>query len=59
MIESIGVYFALSELVGTDLSQRDLADGYRSEGLAAILGGLFNIFPYSTFSQKVGIVQLS
>lgn len=59
MIESTGVYFALGELVGKDLSERDLADGYRSEGLAAVLGGLFNTFPYSTFSQNVGIVQLS
>ncbi|MFC0290982.1 nucleobase:cation symporter-2 family protein [Bombilactobacillus bombi] len=59
MIESTGVYFALSEVVETDLNERDLADGYRSEGLAAILGGLFNTFPYSTFSQNVGIVQLS
>ncbi|BDR58741.1 nucleobase:cation symporter-2 family protein [Xylocopilactobacillus apicola] len=59
MIESTGVYFALSEVVGQELTERDLADGYRSEGLAAILGGLFNTFPYSTFSQNVGIVQLS
>lgn len=59
MIESTGVYYALSEVVHEDLNERDLADGYRSEGLAAILGGLFNTFPYSTFSQNVGIVQLS
>ncbi|MCH4163682.1 MAG: purine/pyrimidine permease, partial [Lentilactobacillus diolivorans] len=36
-----------------------LEHGYRSEGIAAILGGVFNTFPYSTFSQNVGIVQLS
>lgn len=59
MIESTGVYFALGEVVKQDLSEKDLAAGYRSEGLAAILGGLFNTFPYSTFSQNVGIVQLS
>ncbi|NVY96510.1 purine permease [Lactobacillus sp. DCY120] len=59
MIESTGVYFALSEVVGKELTERDLADGYRSEGIAAVLGGLFNTFPYSTFSQNVGIVQLS
>lgn len=59
MIESTGVYFALSEVVGQDLKEQDLAAGYRAEGLAAILGGVFNTFPYSTFSQNVGIVQLS
>lgn len=59
MIESTGVYYALSEVVHEKLTEQDLVKGYRSEGLAAILGGLFNTFPYSTFSQNVGIVQLS
>lgn len=59
MIESTGVYFALADITHRDLSDNDLARGYRSEGLAAILGGIFNTFPYSTFSQNVGIVQLS
>lgn len=59
MIESTGVYFALAEITGRDLDTKDLKHGYRSEGLAAILGGIFNTFPYSTFSQNVGIVQLS
>ncbi|HBQ43485.1 MAG TPA: Uric acid permease PucJ, partial [Lactobacillus acetotolerans] len=27
--------------------------------LAQILGGLFNTFPYTTFSQNVGLLQLS
>lgn len=59
MIESTGVYFALSDITGRKLEDRDLEHGYRSEGIAAILGGVFNTFPYSTFSQNVGIVQLS
>lgn len=59
MIESTGVYFALADITGRKLEAKDLKHGYRSEGLAAILGGIFNTFPYSTFSQNVGIVQLS
>lgn len=59
MIESIGVFFALGEIVGRDITSNDLKRGFRAEGIAAILGGLFNTFPYSTFSQNVGIVQLS
>ena len=59
MIESIGVFFALGEIVGRNITSNDLKRGFRAEGLAAILGGLFNTFPYSTFSQNVGIVQLS
>ena len=29
------------------------------EGLAVLLGGIFNTFPYTAFSQNVGLVQLS
>lgn len=59
MIESTGVYFALADITKRNLTADDLKRGYRSEGIAAILGGIFNTFPYSTFSQNVGIVQLS
>ncbi|GAW63219.1 xanthine permease [Ligilactobacillus acidipiscis DSM 15836] len=59
MIESTGVYYALADVTGQKLSTDDMKRGYRSEGLAAIFGGIFNTFPYSTFSQNVGIVQLS
>ncbi|KRM75000.1 nucleobase:cation symporter-2 family protein [Secundilactobacillus collinoides] len=59
MIESTGVYYALADILGRNLDNTDLKHGYRSEGIAAIFGGIFNTFPYSTFSQNVGIVQLS
>lgn len=59
LIESTGVYFALADLTGKHLDEQDLARGYRSEGLAVILSGLFSTFPYSTFSQNVGVVRLS
>jgi len=59
MIESTGVYYALAEITERDLNEKDLQHGYASEGIAAILGGIFNTFPYSTFSQNVAIVQLS
>lgn len=59
MIESTGVYYALAQVTKRDLSKNDMQRGYASEGIAAILGGVFNTFPYSTFSQNVAIVQLS
>lgn len=59
LVESTGVYFALSDICKKNLSDRDLANGYRAEGLAIILGGLFNAFPYTTYSQNVGLLQLS
>lgn len=59
MIESTGVYFALAEATGQTISEDDMKRGYRAEGVAAILGGIFNTFPYSTFSQNVGVLKMS
>ena len=59
MVESTGVYFALSDITGKKLTEKDLTRGYRAEGLASIIGAVFNAFPYTTFSQNVGLVQLS
>ncbi|MED4970113.1 nucleobase:cation symporter-2 family protein [Parageobacillus toebii] len=59
LVESTGVYFALGDICNRKLSDKDLANGYRAEGLAMIIGGFFNAFPYTTYSQNVGLVQLS
>ncbi|WP_110927664.1 nucleobase:cation symporter-2 family protein [Bacillus massiliglaciei] len=59
LVESTGVYYALGEITGRKIGKEDLTKGYRAEGLAIILGGLFNAFPYTAFSQNVGLIQLS
>ncbi|WP_040228546.1 nucleobase:cation symporter-2 family protein [Bhargavaea cecembensis] len=59
LVESTGVYFALSDITGKKLSKNDLSRGYRAEGIAVMLGGFFNAFPYTTFSQNVGLIQMS
>lgn len=59
LVESTGVYFAISDLTKTKLTSHDLKRGYRSEGIAQVLGGLFNTFPYTTFSQNVGLMEIS
>lgn len=59
LVESTGTYFALADITGRKLKEEDLEKGYRAEGFASILGGLFNAFPYTTFSQNVGLLQMS
>jgi xanthine permease len=59
LVESTGVYFALGDICNRKITEKDLAKGYRAEGLAILFGGLFNAFPYTTYSQNVGLVQLS
>ncbi|UGB29203.1 nucleobase:cation symporter-2 family protein [Metabacillus sp. B2-18] len=59
MVESTGVYFALSDICKKKINEKDLARGYRAEGVAYMLGAIFNAFPYTAFSQNVGLVQMS
>lgn len=59
LVESSGVYFALSDITKKPLNSKDLARGYRAEGLASIIGGIFNAFPYTTFSQNVGLMKMT
>lgn len=59
LVESTGVYFALSDIVGKKLTKNDMRKGYLAEGIAVILGGVFNTFPYTSFSQNVGLMQLT
>ena len=59
MVESTGVYLALSDITKDPITSTRLRNGYRAEGLAVLLGGIFNTFPYTGFSQNVGLVKLS
>lgn len=59
LVESTGVYFALGDICEKDIKQKDLEKGYRAEGIAVLLGGIFNSLPYTTFSQNVGLLQMS
>lgn len=59
LVESTGVYFALSDITDKKLNEADLARGYRAEGMAIVLGGIFNAFPYTAFSQNVGLMQIT
>ncbi|WP_347862332.1 nucleobase:cation symporter-2 family protein [Salimicrobium sp. PL1-032A] len=59
IVESTGVYFAVSDMRNEKLDEKALARGYRAEGLAIVLGGIFNAFPYTAFSQNVGLMNMT
>ena len=59
MIESLGMFLALGNITGKQISQRDLSDGLRVDGLGTLIGGIFNTFPYTSFSQNVGLVGVT
>jgi uric acid transporter len=59
MIESTGMFLALSEMTGRNIDQAAIARGLRADGVGTILGGFFNTFPYTSFSQNVGLVGVT
>ena len=59
MIESTGMFLALSDITGRRIGQADLAAGLRTDGLGTLIGGVFNTFPYTSFSQNVGLVGVT
>ena len=59
MIESLGMFLALSEITSKPIDQADLTRGLRADGVGTILGGIFNTFPYTSFSQNVGLVGVT
>lgn len=52
MVESTGVYLALSDITKDPIDSTRLRNGYRAEGLAVLLGGIFNTFPYKGTCDK-------
>ncbi|WP_398470245.1 nucleobase:cation symporter-2 family protein [Tardiphaga sp.] len=59
MIESLGMFLALGELTGKNVDRDDLIRGLRADGVGTLIGGIFNTFPYTSFSQNVGLVGVT
>ena len=59
MIESTGMFLALSDITDKAIGQPELAAGLRTDGLGTLIGGIFNTFPHTSFSQNVGLVGVT
>jgi NCS2 family nucleobase:cation symporter-2 len=59
MIESAGMFLALSDMTGKEIGQQQLAAGLRTDALGTLLGGVLNTFPHTSFSQNVGLVAVT
>ena len=59
MIESTGMFLALGDMTDRKVDQAALTRGLRTDGLGTLIGGMFNTFPYTSFSQNVGLVAVT
>nr|WP_248699715.1 solute carrier family 23 protein [Escherichia coli] len=55
----MGMFLALGEIVGRKLSSHDIIRGLRVDGVGTMIGGTFNSFPHTSFSQNVGLVSVT
>ncbi|MGB5149304.1 MAG: solute carrier family 23 protein [Mycobacterium sp.] len=58
-VESAGSTLATGEIVGKRVRPSDIGNVLRADGVATIIGGIFNSFPYTAFSENVGLVRLT
>jgi NCS2 family nucleobase:cation symporter-2 len=59
MIESVGMFLALADITERKLDRSAMSAGLRTDGLGTLIGGIFNTFPYTSFSQNVGLVGVT
>jgi len=59
LVESTGMFLALSHVVGKPISRNELTNGLRADGLATVVAGVFNTFPHTSFSQNIGLVSIT
>lgn len=59
IVESVGIFTVIGDICGKEVTPEDIARGIRAEGCAQLLGGLFNSFPYVTFSENAGIITMT
>ena len=59
MIESTGMFLALGDMTDRNIDQAALTRGLRTDGIGTVIGGVFNTFPYTSFSQNVGLVGVT
>jgi xanthine permease len=59
LVESTGMFLALGNIVGRPTTRQRLVRGLMADGLGAVIGGVMNAFPYTSFSQNIGLVTMT
>ncbi|MFT8418183.1 MAG: nucleobase:cation symporter-2 family protein [Acetobacter sp.] len=59
MLETTGDVFATGSIVKKDITSTDITRAIRADGLATIIGGVLNSFPYTCIAENVGLVRLT
>ena len=58
-IETAGMFMAVGEIVEEEVDQDKLTRGFRADSLGTLIGGVFNIFPYTSYAQNIGLLAIT
>ncbi|MDU4093921.1 MAG: nucleobase:cation symporter-2 family protein [Pantoea sp.] len=59
MVETMSSLMATGDIVGKNVDAVMLRNGLNTCGLATVVCGFFNLFPYAAFAQNVGLIGLT
>ncbi|NHO56014.1 purine permease [Acetobacter lambici] len=59
MIETSAGVYAIGSIVKRKISADDIASAIQADGLATVLGSIFNSFPYTCYAENVGLVRMT
>lgn len=59
MVETTGDVYAIGEITDKNVNSDTVARALRADGVATVLGGVFNAFPYVAFAENIGLVRMS
>ncbi|MGR4879483.1 nucleobase:cation symporter-2 family protein [Streptomyces sp. LARHCF249] len=59
MVETTGDVYAIGEITGKRVGADTVARALRADGVATVLGGVLNSFPYVAFAENIGLVRMS
>lgn len=59
MIQCIGVFSVLDEVVGTNTNNKDKIKGIRAQIVGQGIAGVFNSVPSTMFNENVGLINLT
>lgn len=59
MVETTGDVYAIGEITRKKVDTDTVARALRADGVATVLGGVLNSFPYVAFAENIGLVRMS
>ncbi|MGU3476220.1 nucleobase:cation symporter-2 family protein [Methylobacterium sp. D48H] len=59
LVESTGMFLAVGDIVGRPVDKRTLTRGLMADSLSTLIAGCLNTFPHTSFSQNVGLVNMT